>query len=204
MNNEQLDETHCELRVILQYGGVTSEYDPQLGMKRRRFWLLGHIDDPYLTPLGDLSPLGGPDSVLHAKRIHLTVGTLSVDACSEFLNSIRSKHMGGAGNPCGLLNVRAGTESEKFEFNGKLREVEPITATLVMDGDSFETIHRQAANACCHQRNMRATITLVGTALPSPRGSKNLRPQDLDISANRAYGIKSFELSTDAASETQA
>lgn len=190
---EATDELHCELSIAFaRYGGVNSSYDAERGLSRK-FVLLGRIDDPDLDWDGDETGL--PDSAFHGKQVRLTVYT-PLDG--EFLRNVQASYMGDTGNPCGVVTVRTGVEPERFELDGEMREIEPVIAQLHLSADAFEAIRRQAAEAYDHRRIMRATITLVGGALPAKDSRVKFwfghHLKDLDISKDQVYGIGGFEI----------
>lgn len=196
MADEQSGEKNCDLRLVLsRYGGVNSSYDAKVGLKWRLV-LMGRIDDPRIGPLGDPSPFGEPGSAFHGKKIRVNIDS---PPDTEFLGKIRAICMGGVGNPCGSVVIRIGVEPERFELDGEMVEAEPIEASLHLSHDAFEAIRHQAAEAYDHRRIMWATITLVGNALPATDNPEidtifSLKPKDLDISADRGYGVRSFEI----------
>jgi hypothetical protein len=103
------------------------------------------------------------------------------------------------GNLCGWVRVRAGVEPERFELDREMVETEPIQAFLYLTPDAFEAIRRQAAHAYDHRRIVGATIPLVGNALSATDNPEmdtlfGLKPKDLDISADKVYGVRGLEI----------
>lgn len=108
-----------------------------------------------------------------------------------------AKYTGGKNAPCGFVRVRAGLEPERFELFGEMVETEPVEVKLFLGPDVFEAIRRQGAEAYDHCRIMCAKVTLVGDALPATDDSNDyfgLKLKDLDISADKVYGISGFEI----------
>lgn len=196
MADEQSGEKYCNLRLVLsRYAGVSSSYDAKGGLKRR-FVLSGRIDDPYVSPSGDPSPFGEPGSAFHGKPVRVEISS-SPDA--EILGSIRASYMGGMGDPCGLVRCRSGVAPERFELDGEMVETEPVEVWMQLSPDAFEAIRRQAAEAYDNRRIMWAKVTLVGDSLPAtddPRMDSffGLHLKDLDISADKVYGVRDFEI----------
>ncbi|MFQ5757756.1 MAG: hypothetical protein ACE5H7_16880 [Acidiferrobacterales bacterium] len=195
MREEQPQERHCDLRMLLsRYSGVSTTYDAKGGIKQS-FTLSGHIDDPYQNPIGDIQEFGPGDSVFDGKPICLDVYSPPDSDWLGWPKHIRDTP--SISHACGLAAVTAGVEPEKFELFGETVEDAAVRVVLAVNADAFEAIRSQAAEAYDHRRILQAKVTLIGDTLPEtdrPAVSP-LKPKDLDVSKAQDYGVRGFEIS---------
>ena len=196
MPEEQSKERFCDLRIMLfRYGGVSTTYDAKGGIKRH-FVLSGRIDDPYVGPLGDISPFGEPGSAFHDKPVRLEIYSPPDPEWLGWLKHIRDTPSISHG--CGLAGVNASVEPDRYELDGETVELDSITVVLAVNADAFEAISRQAAEAYDHRRIMQAKVTLIGESLPGTDDATSrfgLHLADLDHSTVQDYGVRDFEIS---------
>ena len=187
MAEEQSEKRTCDLSVMLsRYGGVHTWYDAKAGL-RRRIALIGRVEDPYRTPLGDFDE-HYPDSAFHDKPARLEIYS---PADPAWLEEVRTSL--GDSNACGCVTVRAGVEPDRFEIEGEAVEAEPVEVRLDMSADAFEAIRRQAADADDHHRIMWAKVTLSGDAVPETDSHFTFL-KDLDVSKAQEYAVTGFEI----------
>lgn len=198
-DNEHEDigiERYCELRMMLHtYSGVETAYDAKSGIKRS-LRMSGRIDDPYQDQMGYLRE-GQPDSAFHDKLVRLVIYSLPDPERLGWMKEIRDTP--SISHACGVVGVRAGVEPEKFEYDGKNLEIEPVTVALVVGADAFEAICRQMSVVENHRRILQMQVTLIGDSLPKtdhePLFGPPLHLRDLDVSKPQEYWVRSFEIS---------
>ena len=196
MPEGQSKESFCDLSMMLfRYGGVNTTYDAKGGIKRR-FVLSGRIDDPYVGPLGDPSPVGEPGSAFHDKPVRLEISSPPDPEWLGWPRHIRDTP--SISHACGLARVNAGVEPKRFELDGETVEGHAIRVVLAVSADAFEAIRRQASEAYDHRRIMQAKVTLIGESLPEtddPTSPFGLDLADLDVSTVQGYAVRDFEIS---------
>lgn len=187
MTEEESEKRTCNLSVMLsRYGGVQTWYDANVGL-RRRIALIGRVDDPYQSPMGDIDE-HFPDSAFHDKPARLEIHS---PADPAWLEEVRNSL--GDRSACGCVTVRASVEPHRFEIEGEEVEAEPVRVRLDMSADAFEAICRQAADADDHHRIMCAKVTLSGDAVPDT-DSLFIVLKDLDVSKAQEFAVRDFEI----------
>ncbi len=187
MDDKESEERGCDLSIMLSgYGGVHTWYDAKVGL-RRQMTLVGRIDDPCRTPLGDIDD-NFPDSAFHNKATCLDIYSPPDPA---WLDEVRTSL--GDSNACGCVAVSESVEPDRFEVEGEAVEAAPVTVRLDMTADAFEAVRSQAANANEHNRIMWTKFTLSGRALPE-KDSHFIFLKDLDISKAEEYAVTGFEI----------
>jgi len=191
MVEEEARVTTCDLRLeIFEYGGAHTWYDPESGLKRR-FVLTGWFDDPYQNPVGDFDE-SQADSPFHHQSFSLEVVS---PPDFTWLGNLAAKL--GTENPIGVARVLPDVQPESFEVLGEHAEEPPVRIRINLTADAFEAVRQQAAEAYKYRRIMWAKIPLTGNALPAlepDRIFSKLKPKKLDVSVQRDYAVKDFEI----------
>jgi hypothetical protein len=185
MAEEKPEQRTCNMNLrVSGYGGATNSYDPSNGMEQS-FALSGHIDDPYITALGDIDSCLS-DSTFDNKSVRVE---FSSPPDTEWLAGLHCS------NACGSVVIDAHVNPEQYEHDGESFEIQPVRVIIMVDPTTFETIRRQAAEASYHRRIMNLKVTLADESLPEPKSQYGgLDLKDLDVSERRGYAIGNFEI----------
>ena len=105
------------------------------------------------------------------------------------LDSLASEE--GLTEVCGLIEIRANLEPEKFTGG----EILPLSARLFIEPDTFDRLHRQLMAPPGPGLWIRVSLKLGGASLPPPP-SKGLSVvlSSFDLSETRMYAIVGFDV----------
>ena len=160
----------CELRVALfRYVGIKTSYSATSG-PTRRMTLQGHIiheHDPFQDKRACIFLSAPPDLETQEK-----INT------EEQIDSA-----------CGIVYVRANVEAKQYHLYGY--DDEPIKAVITITPEAFEAIHHQASQAFNHRQIVIADIILESRSFPD---IEFVHLQDLDVSVDKSYAVRSFEI----------
>lgn len=108
---------------------------------------------------------------------------------------------------CGVVRVNAELETERYEYQGKIKEIPPISIDLHVNLKCFESIKFQILNALSLRMNIKVKLVLVADVLKKIERSKSMpmtiKPRELDISVFNWYGVKDFEIFTILPQDTE-
>lgn len=174
MNTE---ENKCGLSVVMfRFGVKTSiSYDAKTGLKGRLV-VSGWIDDHFY------------DSHFHNKPVLVEISSPPKTGWSRELLGVTDDDKN-----CGLVQINADIEPERFEFDGEVDETEePVKVMLEVSTDVFEMFRHQVTEAYERRLIMSAHVNFI---VPQKDSSGGILLKDLDVSEPRNYAVSGFKLS---------
>ena len=170
-------ERLCDIAItIVRYGGVKIAYSPESGLKRQMY-LEGHVEDY------------DNDRRFRGKSIKVRIES-PVNPEKE----ARIKAEEKIEHACGWFGVRANVEPRDFE---KEFGTPPIQASVNVTTDTFDAVARHVTETVDRLGRAHATIRLAGKSLPETGSGVSELPillSDLDVSEDKNYAIRSFEV----------